>query len=496
VGCLLFAKAVALVLGYLVPLLLVRRFSQAEFGLYKQLFLVAETAIAVLPLGLGGSIYFFLPRERGRRNQILFNALLSNVAAGGLVCAVLAVHPTLLAALLNSPAATPYALLMGFVVLALLCCSSFETILIANDEIRLAMAYIVAAQLGKALLYLTAVLEFHSVVAIAYAAIIHGVMQTSVLLCYLQSRFPGFWRGFEWPMLRAQLTYAVPFGVSSLIYSFYSTLDNYVVSYRFGASAYAIYAVGCFNLPLIPLLLDSLGATMIPQVSRLENENQRREIVELTARMMRKLAAICLPLYVFLLVIGPEFITLLFTSRYLASWPILAINLTLIPLSIVTSAYDPIMRAHPSHRFFLVVVRATLLGALFVALWFGTRYLGLVGAIAIAVVANVLERMIVGIKAGRILRVGRHDLALLADIPKFGAAAVLAGAVTLLVRAGVTRRECVTALVGCGIVFWVAYPLIVLLLGILSEAERHALSQWLTSLYDRLSWRRVSEPRA
>ena len=48
---LMFAKALAFVLGFALPLLLVRRLNQFEFGLYKQVFLVVSTSITVLPLG-------------------------------------------------------------------------------------------------------------------------------------------------------------------------------------------------------------------------------------------------------------------------------------------------------------------------------------------------------------------------------------------------------------------------------------------------------------
>ena len=62
---LMFAKALAFVLGFALPLLLVRRLNQFEFGLYKQVFLVVSTSITVLPLGFSLSAYYFLSREEG-----------------------------------------------------------------------------------------------------------------------------------------------------------------------------------------------------------------------------------------------------------------------------------------------------------------------------------------------------------------------------------------------------------------------------------------------
>ena len=56
------AKAMAFVLGFALPLILVRELSQTEFGLYKQVFLLINTAITILPLGFAMSAFYFLPR--------------------------------------------------------------------------------------------------------------------------------------------------------------------------------------------------------------------------------------------------------------------------------------------------------------------------------------------------------------------------------------------------------------------------------------------------
>ena len=63
---LLAAKTVGFAFAVALPLVLVRRMSQAEFGLYKQIFLVVATSMMILPLGFGMGAFHFLPRERAR----------------------------------------------------------------------------------------------------------------------------------------------------------------------------------------------------------------------------------------------------------------------------------------------------------------------------------------------------------------------------------------------------------------------------------------------
>src|SRR5262249_31693850 len=150
----------------------------------------------------------------------------------------------------------------------------------------------VGSQLTKTLLLLAATLMVQSVWGLIYAAMLQGALQTVIMLLYLRSRFGVFWRSFKWSIMRRQLAYALPLGVAGVIIGLQSDIDNYFVANRFGAAAYAVYAIGCFQLPLIAIISDSVGSVMIPRVSYLQKFNRRREIVEVTAKVMRELSAI------------------------------------------------------------------------------------------------------------------------------------------------------------------------------------------------------------
>src|ERR1022692_4081486 len=55
VSWLMFAKTMAFAFNLALPMLLVRRLDQAQFGVYKQLFLIIGTSVTVLPLGFAMS---------------------------------------------------------------------------------------------------------------------------------------------------------------------------------------------------------------------------------------------------------------------------------------------------------------------------------------------------------------------------------------------------------------------------------------------------------
>jgi O-antigen/teichoic acid export membrane protein len=489
------ARTVAFVLSFALPLILVRRLDQAAFGQYKQVFLVVGTAMNVLPLGFHMSAFYFLPREPERRGEVVFNILLFHLLVAGAACLAFVLRPTLLTSLFpGSAELVAYAPALGVVLLLWVVSSFLEAIAMANQETKTATVFIIATNLARTLLLLAAGLVFASVESLIYAAIIQGALQTILLFVYLFMRFEGFGRRFDWRLLRTQLSYALPLGLAGFLYSMQMDMHNYFVSNQFDAATFAIYAIGCFNLPLIHILSDSVGSVMIPRVAELEKRGERREIIVLISRMTRKLALAYFALYAFLIVAGREFIVVLFREQYLASWPIFAINLAMIPLGMIISAYDPVMRAYPEHRFFLLRVRAVLLGALFVALWFGTQRVGLVGVISLVVLTNLLERIVVAVRCGKALGMTWSELSLFKDVGKLACAAACAALVTALVRALVVgAMPPFFVLATCGVVFACVYLAGVWLFKILSADERDYASRALRTLQRRTThWRRAA----
>lgn len=467
---LLAARTVSFIVSLALPLFLVRHFSQVEFGLYKQAFLIANSAVTMVPLGFGMSALYFLPREPEKQGQAVLNILIFNLIAGGLVCLGLIVRPSILQLIFGGPQMAPYASALGLLILFWTTASSFDMIAVACKDMKGASAIIIFIQLTRTAFVLAAGVFIGSVQALVWAAVAQGVCQSIGLVLYLELRFPKFWRDFDAPLMRRQLSYALPLGVSGLLYAVQADFHNYFVSNRFGPALFAVYAIGTAQLPLVNMLYESASSVLIPRISLLQRNRENREIVLLLARTMRKLAAAYLPIYALLLVVGPEFIRFLFTDRYRSSWPVFAVNLTLLPLSIILM--DPLYRAYAEQRYFLIRVRMVLVVLVILFLWIGTTYFGLVGAIGAVVVVNCTERIVTGIRFGRVAGVTRSDLSLVKDLGKLGVAAAGAALVAAIIRANILAAKPLIILLVCGAAFTTVYILGVLLLRIPSLEEK------------------------
>jgi O-antigen/teichoic acid export membrane protein len=427
----LFAKITGFAISFLLPFLIVRLLTQEKVGVYRQAFQVIINAVAILPLGISMSAYYFLNRAEERRKSTILNILLFNFVVGGLVCAGLNLYPQLLGNIYQSDEMTTLAPKIGVVIWLWIFSTFLEVVAIANNEARIATVFIILAQLTKTVLMAGAVVLFASVETFMYAAMIQAALQIIVLLFYLKSRFPGFWREFDWRFFREQMFYAMPFGFAGILWTLQNDIHTYFVGNRFSEAEYAIYTSGCFQLPMLSMLVESAGVVLISRISELQARGDTREIITLTARAMQKLSFFYFPAYVFLFVTATVFITTLFTDKYAASVPIFLINLTLLPFDIWV--IDPIIRAYKEFGRFLIVLRVFILIGLVTALWFGVQHFNLTGMISIVVITSLIERLISTTVLLRKLNVKWQDWRLLRDVGKTAIISLLAGIVTFFV---------------------------------------------------------------
>jgi O-antigen/teichoic acid export membrane protein len=429
----LIAKIIGFALTIAVPLLLARQLSQTEFGLYKEVFLVLMTAGAILPFGFGMSAYYFLPREAAdspRRSGVVLNILLFYATVGFCAAAFLLVFPQSLAWLFKNPQMAEFAPALGAAIALWIFSAFLEHLVIANQESRLTLVFLVFSQASKAALFIAAALTFGTVKSLIWAAIVQGALQTVVLFVYIGARFSGFRRAWSPALFREQFFYVLPFALSGWLNTAQTDTHNYFVSRRFTPAEFAVYSVGCFELPLVSILAEAVGSVLIPLMSRLSSVDARREIVETMARVTRKLALVYFPLYAFLMITADTFITTLFTENYAASVPIYRLNLTLLPFAIL--ALDPVTRSYKEIGYYLLKIRLVLFIFMLVALWFATSNFGLLEVNAVVVVVALVERVFATAKVARTIGFEKRDARLYGGTLRAALATVLSAAAFLI----------------------------------------------------------------
>src|SRR3989338_6047486 len=73
---LMSGRAIGFVAVFFLPVVLVRIFDQAEFGTYKQLFLIYSTVYGIAQLGMAESLFYFLPIAPKEAGKYVTNSML------------------------------------------------------------------------------------------------------------------------------------------------------------------------------------------------------------------------------------------------------------------------------------------------------------------------------------------------------------------------------------------------------------------------------------
>jgi O-antigen/teichoic acid export membrane protein len=426
------SKIIGALINIALPIFLVRVLSQADYGVYRQVFMFSATAVSLSTLGVGMSAFYYIPRCPERGGQISLNILLYNVIVGSIPLLLLVLYPGVLGDLFRMPELERYAVPLGTIILLTLPSTFLQQIPTALQDVRNSTLMIVGTQFSRAVILMATVLFFPSVPALVIASIIHQFLQFAVMIWYLHHRFGRFWTQFEWAFFREQIWYALSIGIFGMVSVLQRDIHNYFVSASFGPADFAIYAVGCLNAPLVPIFLESVATVMVVRVSALQHEGRHHDVLRLTASAVNRLAAFQFPVAALLFVTGRDLIVQMYTKAYEPSAKIFAVNILLLPMAVLL--VDPIVRAYTELRRYIMVVRLSIFIALIVTLYFAIQQLGMVGAIVASVVAAFIERVALAWRASKVLGASAKDLRLFADCGKAAALSIGAATVAYFIR--------------------------------------------------------------
>jgi len=492
------ANLLAFALSFLTPLVVVRVFNQTEFGTYKQLFQILTTFMTALYLQVPMSAYYFMPREPDKRLQVAMNIILFYLVVGLLTALMFAAYPSWITYIFHNPALDEYIPLLGVALTLWLIATNVEVFPLALGDVRTASRFIVLAQISKSLIMISAAVMFGSLRAILWGSIIQGVIQCAFMLGYVHFRIGSLKvrpaRLFDWPLLRKQLSNSLPYGGGAAAQSLQVDMHNYFVSHYFSAASFAVYANGCFQVPLVSLLQSSFRDALTPEVARLEASGDYRAIIQAWLNAMRRLSFVILPACALLFVVRRELIVTLFTEAYADSAPIFSIYLIAMLTQVVLTS--SIMRSIADFRYFRLKFNLAQIPLACVALYAGIQLGGLVGAVTAAVCLNVFD---VAVCVGAICRklgVKRKDIRQLAPVAHAAPAVIVAMIVSSAVKTLIAPAHSIIVLGVCAIVFAFIYTVGALLFGALTPEDKDAIYKQARRLSRKFASFKTTKPAA
>jgi O-antigen/teichoic acid export membrane protein len=452
---LVVGRTIGFAASFIIPVLLVRTFNQAEFGTYKQLFLIYGTLYGLAQLGMAESLYYFVPRKPQEAGPYVANALVTLALAGIACLGLLWFAEDRIVAWLSNPQLADHVVLLGAFLMLMLVSAAFEIVMVARKQHLTAAWTYGASDVARTILLVIPAFLHGGLRAVLWGGVAFGTVRVVAMLHWLHREYGPELRPNR-KLWKFQLAYALPFALAVGIEVLQANLHSYVVASKFDAATFAIYAVGCLQIPLVDLITTSAANVMMVKMAEDGLHEQHGTALELWHHTMSRLALLIFPLAVVLLLLSRDVIITLFTGTYVASVPIfMAWTLTIIP---AVFCVDAVLRAYAQTRFLFAMNVIRLALVVILISWCLSTF-GLVGAVLVTLLATT---------AVRIISIGRIAYLLKVPILKILPWTHLAGiAVCAVVAAGpaywLSRHSTLprpVVLVASGALYWAVYAVI------------------------------------
>ena len=475
---LVVGRTVGFAASFIIPVLLVRTFNQAEFGTYKQLFLIYATLFGLAQFGMAESLYYFVPRKPQAAGPYIANTLVTLALAGSACLALLWLSEDRIVEWLSNPQLANHVVLLGVFLVLMLFSAAFEIVMVARKQHLTAAWTYAASDVARTTLLVIPAFVHGGLRAVLWGGIGFAALRSVVMLYWLRREFGTDLRP-DRNLWKYQLAYALPFALAVGIEVLQANLHSYVVASTFDAATFAIYAVGCLQIPLVDLITTSAANVMMVKMAEAEasgaygaprsggadpgvgapglSKDGVGNALELWHHTMARLALLIFPLAVVLLMLSRDVIVTLFTENYVASVPIfMTWTLTILP---AVFCVDAVLRAYAQTRF-LFAMNVLRLGLVVVLISWCLSSFGLVGAVLVTLLATTIVRLLSIARIAHLFEASLTRVLPWRHLAGIALCAIAAGAPAYWLSRTLTMPRPLV-LVVAGATYWVVYAVIV-----------------------------------
>lgn len=427
-----FANGIESALRLLVPIALVRLMNQDEFGQYRLFWLIANTLLLLVPMGIGRSLLFFLPRSTPEERGAIVSQSVFYFAAVSLPIAIcLAVAPGWLPDRITSLTEPP--LVLGAFTFVWLVSSLLNFLPNADRNIRWQAGAIAITAVVRTVIVVAVAWTTRDLQAVFLALLAFSTLQCTIFGYYVLTRHG---RHLSWPRmsgLRRQFSYSFPFGLSGVLARARRQIEQWIVVALFASSSLAIFSIAVSFNGLLSLFRSSVGNILLPKMSKRHASGDVKRALELNNRGNLAICFLIYPFMVFLWAYAEPLIRFMYTDQYIEAVPILriyAVNMFFTSVELAT-----VLLIYEQGRFVATVSAGVLVFATLLS-YGGALVFGLPGVAIGGLVGTMATRYLNFHRAAKMIGIRFADLQDWGTLRRMLVAAVIAG---ILARLGTDR---------------------------------------------------------
>lgn len=481
-GVVVFARIFTTFVELGTAIALVRLLSDTQFAIISFLLLVYETAKYVATLGFPDSVFYFFERlandtRAGFAYMTCAIMGVTGLAAFGLMSAFTLFLPDYLSNWSPDSVAMAQDLLPVMAWIALLEIPTWpvSNILLAADRQRSASWYQLVNGLATFAALVVPIALGYGLDSALYALLGVSALRFVASFIWLGAVLPPYRNRPGRALFREQVAFSVPIGISALVSRINRYADKFIVSYFLAEATVAQYNVGAQEIPIVRVIPFAVGSVLISRFVHFHKEDMRDELKELWYKGIEKVSLIVLPLTLFFIAAGAEFITILFGEGYREA--VLPFQIYTLTVLIRVTNYGSILQAFGDTKGILrmslnLMVLKIALGIAF-TVWFG-----IIGTAVSSVLAHGINWLLYLRRIGGHMALPWHQVIPFPSYARILAVAAGAALMVWLVKTFVVGISGVPAFLLSLFLYLVVFMIAGRIAGILSQDDLRYLRDW------------------
>ena len=385
----------AKLLGYgvrlVLPFFLVRLLTVADFGAYRQFFLLDVYIATLFQFGLNQALYYFIPRDPRNGGAYFVNSLWMNIVIFAVAFTIIGTFRQQISSWLNMPILGNALPVLAAYTSMLILTTACDCYLTARQRIRASATFEIGGQVLVSIATVGAAWMTRDLMSVLQALVVARCLQLVAMLSFIHWRLHGFRAERYFSGLGEQVRYGMILGIGGTFGTMLLRLHDFFVSRYYGTEVYAVYSVGCTEIPIIQIFTQSVAMVALGKFAAMDKSGDWDGVAKLWDRVLTSTYAITIPVVAVLLLVARPLVVLMFTEAYEAAVPIFRVN-TLLKLSLLFNA-TLVLRAM-NRNGVTVWVNAIAMAVSPFVLYAGMKLGGLVGIIGAQAVLMVLSRLV------------------------------------------------------------------------------------------------------
>lgn len=416
-AALFISKTITAGLLFILGPILVRFLTQAEYGTFLQVNLLATFVVTAAPIGISQSFAYYIPKlGTGKHYQFVVRTLTLLIVFGIIGAVTIFVGRNYLGLWMNNASLAMLAPYISALIVATIISDTTETIFLAEKRGSIVAGILPIKASARLAAIMLPLLAGAGLIGVFQGLIVAMLVEAVILYGYYLYECRRHRPDAQAVELREQFSYCLPIGAALILASVGGSVDMFVVSAWFDSAHYAIYARGVFELPLTAIILTVLFDLLAPRFVEHWDAGRKDKIAGLLRESVRRIALVFYPIMCLCFVLAHQIITFLFTDNYADSVPIFRIFL--LAMLFHTGYMVVVFRASGNTKETLKIsILKIVLVAMFSAIFL--KVLGAIeGAVIGVVVANLLTRLYIVSRASRELEISISTLIPWKDLGK------------------------------------------------------------------------------